>query len=195
MANREYRLLDKSGDIDLEDQKAMEDAKCFFNKYKGTDVEAFHFGDLIILPKGAPGIDASSKISIQKVNRIKIDYISHLNNKELEEALVDLKKGHNLNQGQLKNITMEINRLRRDLKKGEENIEQLKKLMKEVTIQKVDEKQIKDYLAKIKRYCKQLEDNLFLDNPELLNKEIKGEVLNRLDVLESFIEDFRKQYV
>ncbi|GAQ17564.1 flagellar hook-associated protein [Oceanobacillus picturae] len=194
MANKEYRLIDKAGDLSPEDQKDLEEVMLSLNKFQGSGAEATFLAGLIILPDGRHEIDSLSRLSIQKVKKTKIDYISRLDNKELEKKLEEYKKQYNLTQGQLEKITKELNKLRKDLKEGEEKIEKTKKLLKEITIQTVGEKQIKDYLDKIKSCCKQLENNLFIENPEILSEEKKAEVINRLDVLENFIEELRKQF-
>lgn len=194
MANKEYRLIDKAGDLSPENQKDLEEVMLSLNKFQGSGAEATFLAGLIILPDGRHEIDSLSRLSIQKVKKTKIDYISRLDNKELEKKLEEYKKQYNLTQGQLEKITKELNKLRKDLKEGEEKIEKTKKLLKEITIQTVDEKQIKDYLDKIKSCCKQLENNLFIENPEILSEEKKAEVINRLDVLENFLEELRKQF-
>ncbi|MGP4064138.1 hypothetical protein ACTWPF_04395 [Oceanobacillus sp. M65] len=98
-ANKEYRLIDKAGDLSPEDQKDLEEVMLSLNKFQGSGAEATFLAGLIILPDGRHEIDSLSRLSIQKVKKTKIDYISRLDNKELEKKLEEYKKQYNLTQG------------------------------------------------------------------------------------------------
>lgn len=191
MANKEYRLRNKAGEVSEHDQNELSK---YVNRFRLSNSEAVCIGGVIFLPNENPGIDDLSKMKIKSVEKVRIDYISKLNQEELEGTLKQLQKQYDLKQGQLSKITSEMNKIRKDLAEDSKNIEHLKQILIEITVRSVNNRQVKNYIAKVENYCDKLTDSLNIDDPEKLTDDNKKEVLNKLDVLESYINDLKGRF-
>lgn len=63
----------------------------------------------------------------------------------------------------------------------------------EESAKKLDyDKKRKKYKNKIHKLCDDLMNNIVIDNPEIFNVEDRSELINKVSVLESYLDDFKK---
>jgi len=197
MGKREYRLRNVNDQLS-EDQREMfrKEAESYFSQLNMLKSEAVYLDKFIYLPDGLE-IDDPSKVKIDPIKKHKIDYIAKLPYKELREELKERQKRDNLLQKDLHKITSTINKYEKELIKNENDsearIEELIKFLEKTTEGVVNEKQVKKYVGDIEKYSDKLIDCLFLDNPEMLENETKREILNKMILLQSCIEDLKTQ--
>lgn len=174
MGKREYRLRNVNDQLS-EDQREMfrKEAESYFSQLNMLKSEAVYLDKFIYLPDGLE-IDDPSKVKIDPIKKHKIDYIAKLPYKELREVLKERQKKDNLLQKDLRKITSITNKHERGLIRNEE-------------------KQVNKYVGDIEKYTDKLMDCLFLDNPETLENETKKEILSKMNMLQSCIEDLKTQ--
>lgn len=197
MGKSEYRLRNAKDQLS-EDKREMfrKEAESYFNQLDMSKSEAVYLDNFIYLPDGLE-IDDPSKVKIDPIKKHKIDYIAKLPYKELQEVLKERQKKEDLLQKDLRKITSIINKHERDLIKNENDsearIEELIKFLEKTTESVVNEKQVIKYIGDIEKYADKLMDCLFLDNPEMLENKTKKEILNKMNMLQSCIEEVKTQ--
>lgn len=192
MSTMEYRLRNGIEQLTDLDKEAIRIIESTFNQLSTlTDSEAhLHKNRLIFLPSEVE-IHDPSNIKINSVKRHRIDYISKLKNEKLKECLKKLKKEYNLGQGELDKITRMVKNVQKSRAQEYDSIEKIINFTEEYTEQVVNEKQVEKYVRGVETYCDKLKDSLILENPEILPEKKKKEVINKIDVLQSYIDDFR----
>ena len=193
---KEYRLRNGKDQIS-NPNKFHKELNDVLNKYNAdlsmSNKEAVYFDSFIYLPEKQT-VNSATNIKINQTKRTKIDYIDRLPDKELKECLYSLKKQHNLKQGELKEITKKVNIMYKSVQEEENCINELIKTLEETTKQVVNNKQIQKYIKDIHNNTDKLIDCLLIDNPDALDAESKQEILNKISLLETYIDDFRGQF-
>lgn len=192
MGTREYRLRNAADQMSEHEQENLRSEVQKLQQYHLSDSEAVYFGNLIYLPDKQE-ITSPTHVKIQPVKKNRIDHIAKLKNPELITALESLQNKYHLQQGDLAKITKMINKLKKEYDDVQNSVEKLKTEMEKYTKQVVNEKQIQKYVSNIERNCNNLVNCLFLDNPEVLSNETRKELVNKINVLQTHIDDFRKQ--
>lgn len=192
MGTREYRLKNAADQMSEHEKESFKSVAQKLQQYQLSESEAVYFDDFIYLPEKQEIINPSH-VKIQPVKKTRIDYIAKLENPELMAELEKLQKENDLKQGDLDKITKRINKLKKELDLQNNSVEKLKIEMKKYTGQVVNEKHIQKYVNNIKKNCNDLANCLFLENPEVLSSETKKELVNKINVVQTHIDDFGKQ--
>ncbi|MFC7322397.1 hypothetical protein [Halobacillus campisalis] len=193
MREKEYRLRNKSDEIPHNNRKIFhKEVESFFDQIKSSKSEALLVGRIIYLPSD-PGLENQSTLKFSQPTRNRIDYISQLPNKEMQESMKELSKELDLKQGQLNKIIKEFKKELKSLSELKPSPQDPNRLLKEITEKVVNEEQVKNYVRNIHVNCDKLIDCLFLENFEILDNQTKQEVLDKINVLQSFIEDLKKE--
>ncbi|WP_087974844.1 hypothetical protein [Oceanobacillus rekensis] len=195
MGTIEYRLRDAADQLsDHEKEIFKTELESLFTQLNQSNSEAFHLGKLIILPADK-GIENPSNIKIVSGRKTKIDHITKLQNDKLMDSMKELKKKNDLKQGQIEKIVRQVNRFQKDNSHEKSEIEKVIKYMENCTQEGVDEKQVEKYINDIEKNCDRLKNSLIIENPEILTDQNKEEVINKIEVLLSHIDDFKVNMV
>ncbi|GGK02429.1 hypothetical protein GCM10007063_25930 [Lentibacillus kapialis] len=189
---REYRLSNAADQMSEYEYEVLRSGVQKLQQYHLSDSEAVYFDNLICLPEKQELADPSH-VKIQSSKKTRIDHIAKLKNPELITALEELQKKYDLQQGDLAKISKWTNKIKKEYNNVQNRVNELKIEMEKYTLQMVDEKQIQKYVKSIERNCNNLVDCLALENPEVLSNETRKELVNKINVLQTHIDDFIKQ--
>ncbi|WP_010531757.1 hypothetical protein [Lentibacillus jeotgali] len=190
--SREYRLRNAADQMSEYEYEVLRSGVQKLQPYHLSDSEALYFGNLISLPEKQE-LANPSHVKIQSSKKTRIDHIAKLENPELITALEELQKKYNLKQGDLDKISKWMNKIKKEYEDVQNNVSKLIFEMKKYTDQVINETQIQKYVKSIEKNCKNLANCLTLENPEALSNETRKELVNKINVLQTHIDDFIKQ--
>ncbi|MFD1361943.1 hypothetical protein [Lentibacillus salinarum] len=190
--SRKYRLRNATDQMSVHEQEVLRSEAQKLQQYHLSVSEAVYFGNLIYLPEKQE-LANPSHVKIQSSKKTRIDYIAKLKNPELITALEELQRKYDLKQGDLDKISKRMNKIKKEYDDVQNNVNQLIIEMEKYTDQVVNEKQLQRYVKSIERNCNNLENCLTLENPEALSNETRKELVNKINVLQTYIDDFIKQ--
>ncbi|MBP1970756.1 methyl-accepting chemotaxis protein [Virgibacillus natechei] len=189
MDKKEFSLRNIGDNVSEQDREEfIGRASVILEKQQLLASEAVHFGSFIFLPEEEQIKRQSNMqiIPIEKKRVNKIDHISKLENRQLEDSLKKLKEKYNLRQRELEKIVRQVKNFQKELSSDIDEInKETKTFLEESTRQAYVEKQIKNYVKKVQTNCDKLTDCLFLEDPSILSDENKSTIINKVSVLQN----------
>jgi hypothetical protein len=193
MKYQEYRLkrvksLSAMDNVDL--AKNLLDELMTKENLKPTEaaiIENFIF----ILPQN-PQIDGQSTLEIKTSKQRKQAPKAELRDKQHQEKLDLLEKEYNLKQKDINKIHKIFNQLVDDKRVEIDDLSKQMKALESVTIDIVNDKELKLFFRKFNNHINGLRLCLETENTKFISNEEKVGIVNKLDILQSFMDDFKK---
>jgi hypothetical protein len=193
MKYQEYRLkrvksLSAMDNVDL--AKNLLDELMAKENLKPTEaaiIENFIF----ILPQN-PQIDGQSTLEIKTSKQRKQAPKAELRDKHHQEKLDLLEKEYNLKQKDINKIHKIFNQLVDDKRVELDDLSKQMKALESVTIDIVNDKELKLFFRKFNNHINGLRLCLETENTKFISNEEKVGIVNKLDILQSFMDDFKK---
>ncbi|HJV17249.1 MAG TPA: hypothetical protein VJ546_07700, partial [Bacillales bacterium] len=158
-----------------------------------SKAEAAYIDGIIILPF-AKSVEEMSHIEIRTPKKTSIDYTKKLPDEETRTFMKKLQESLNIKQQEMKKIVNTASKLLKDIKDDKDLMERQIEILEATTQNVINKKHIADYIKQIHQNCDKLIKCLFLKNPELLGKDEKKEVLQKIGMLETYLQDLKKQF-
>ena len=189
MGNYEYRLLDIAEDISpqahVDLNEHVDNMMQQFNIPSSS--EALQIGKFIYLPNSHT-LAKPSYIKTKSIKRAKIDHIAELKHPEAQEALKKLHASNDLKQKEIRKIVNQVNKFQNQLSDDNRMLEELLKFLTDLTDSVVNEKQVEKYVKDLEKYTERIIHSIYLENPEVLPKEVKDEVISKVTFLKEHLD-------
>ncbi|WP_285769114.1 hypothetical protein [Peribacillus sp. SI8-4] len=154
--------------------------------------EAAYIDGIIILPF-AKSVEEMSHLEIRTPKKTSIDYTQKFLDEETRTFMKKLQESLNIKQQEMKKIVNTASKLLKDIKDDKDLMERQLEILEETTQNVINKKQVADYIKQIHQNCDKLIKCLFLKKPEMLGDDHKEEVLQKIEVLETYLHDLKKQ--
>jgi hypothetical protein len=192
MKYQEYRLkkIENLSSIDNAN-RAKELLNELREKQNLKPTEAAYIENFIFILPQTPQINGQSTLEIKSNKERKQIQKTKFENEHHQEKLEMLEKEYNLKQKDIDKIQKVFKQLINDKKVELDDLTQQIKALESVTIDIVHENELRVFYKNFNNHLNGLRSCLNTENTKLINNEDKIEFINKLDILQSFMDDFR----